>query len=45
MKGEILLKIIKALSKLNFSCVCCAKSSCNKKNDDTEEKIKYIKEL
>ena len=28
---EALAKLVKALGKLNFSCVCCAESSCNQK--------------
>ena len=34
MKVEAIVKLIKALGKLNFSCVCCGKSSCNQKNNE-----------
>ena len=33
---EALVKLIKAFGKLNFSCVCCAESSCNQKNNECD---------
>lgn len=33
---EALVKLVKAIGKLNFSCVCCAESSCNQKHEECE---------